>query len=101
MNNKTINKITQEIELMKKKGLTEEQRAKVIANKSAEKVRFRWLDEHNNESDIFFEFKIQEDELTKDVSLVVTDFADEEELEEAKQLWETQIADLKLVLGSA
>lgn len=79
----------------------EEQKAKISIKKSVEKVRFRWLDESGKESDYYFEFKIQEDELTKDVSLVVTDFAEEDDLEGSKQLWETQIADLKQVLGSA
>lgn len=79
----------------------EEQKAKISVKKSVEKVRFRWLDENENENEYYFEFRIQEDELTKDVSLVVTDFADEDDLEDSKQLWETQIADLKQVLGSA
>ena len=49
---------------------------------------------------IFFEFKIQMDEITKDVSLIVTDFTDEDELDEAKLLWDSLISDLKQVLGS-
>ena len=40
------------------------------------------------------------DEITKDVSLIVTDYSDEDELEEAKLLWNSLIADLKQVLGS-
>src|SRR5690554_8149406 len=79
----------------------EAEKAKMSAKKSSEKVRFRWIDEDENETNYFFEFRIQEDELTKDVSLVITDFAEEDEIEESKQLWETQIAELKLVLGCA
>jgi hypothetical protein len=41
-----------------------------------------------------------EDEITKDVSLVVVDFAFEDELSESKLLWENQISDLKHVIGS-
>ena len=52
-------------------------------------------------TDFYFELRIQFDEITKDVSLIVTDFADdEEEVEESKLLWTNQIADLKKVLGS-
>ena len=40
------------------------------------------------------------DEITKDVSLFVIDFADEDEIEESKMLWDNQIDDLKHVLGS-
>ena len=32
---------------------------------------------------------------------MVTDFAEEDEVEEAKMLWTNQISDLKQVLGSA
>ena len=79
----------------------ESQKARISTKKSSEKIRFKWLGDDEQEIDSYFEFKIQEDELTKDVSLVVVDFAEEDEIEEAKQLWETQIADLKQVLGSA
>jgi hypothetical protein len=41
------------------------------------------------------------DEITKDVSLIVTDFCPEDELEESKLLWDSLVADLKQVLGSA
>ncbi len=40
------------------------------------------------------------DELTKDVSLMVVDFADKDEIDEATQLWENQISDLKHLIGS-
>ena len=46
-------------------------------------------------------FTIQLDEITKDVSLIVTDFCPEDELEESKLLWDSLVADLKQVLGSA
>ena len=45
--------------------------------------------------------KIIVDEITKDVSLFITDHADEDELEESKMLWENQISSLKQVLGSS
>src|SRR5690554_4727893 len=79
----------------------EEEKARMSTKKSSDKIKFRWLDENENETQYYFEFRVQEDELTKDVSLVVTDFTEEDEIEEAKQLWESQIADLKQVLGSA
>jgi len=40
------------------------------------------------------------DEITKDVSLFITDFAEDDEVDEAKMLWENQVSDLKQVLGS-
>ena len=69
----------------------------MLKRKTDEFVRFTW--EHN-EDDSFFEMRIIVDEITKDVSLFITDFADEDELEEAKMLWDNQVSDLKQVIGS-
>lgn len=77
-----------------------EERARLSSKKTGEKVKFRWVDENNHDSDLYFELRILEDEITKDVSLLVVDYADEDEVDEAKQLWENQIADLKHVIGS-
>ena len=76
-----------------------EESAKLIRKNNNEKIQFQWLDDED--SDYYFELRIQFDEITKDVSLIVTDFADdEEEVEESKLLWTNQISDLKKVLGS-
>ena len=76
-----------------------EESAKLIRKINNEKIQFQWLDDED--SDYYFELRIQFDEITKDVSLIVTDFADdEEEVEESKLLWTNQISDLKKVLGS-
>ena len=77
-----------------------EEKARLASKKTNERIKFKWIDEDDNETDYFFELKISEDEITKDVSLIVTDFAFEDELEESKQLWKNQIADLKQVIGS-
>lgn len=74
-----------------------EETAKMLKRKSDEFVKFTWVE---NEDESFFEMRIIVDEITKDVSLFITDFAEEDELDEAKMLWENQIADLKHVLGS-
>ena len=76
-----------------------EESAKLIRKINNEKIQFQWLDDED--SDYYFELRIQFDEITKDVSLIVTDFADDEdEVEESKLLWTNQVADLKKVLGS-
>ena len=77
-----------------------EETAKLLNKKTGERVKFRWLaDEEEGESH-YFEIRIQVDEITKDVSIMITDFAEEDEVDEAKMLWENQISDLKQVLGS-
>jgi uncharacterized protein YndB with AHSA1/START domain len=74
-----------------------EESAKLLKRKSDEFVKFAWAE---NEDDSYFEMKIIVDEITKDVSLFITDFAEEDEMDEAKMLWENQVSDLKQVLGS-
>jgi len=75
---------------------TEEQ-AKLVAKKDNQFIKFKWLDEEVD--DTFFEFKIEIDDLTKDVALMITDFAAAEDIESSKQLWERQIDELHGVLG--
>lgn len=75
-----------------------EEQAKLLKRKSDEFVKFAWLEE---EDDSFFEMRIIVDEITKDVSLFITDFAEEDELDEARMLWENHVSSLKQVLGSS
>ena len=75
-----------------------EEQAKLITKKSSERIKFRWVDNEDDSS--FFELRIQVDSITKDVSIIVTDFSDDDEVEESKMLWENQISSLKQVLGS-
>lgn len=77
-----------------------EEKAKLISKKSDERVKFRWVEEED--TPYFFEIRIQVDDITKDVSIMITDFADDDdEVDEGKMLWDNMITDLKQVLGSA
>lgn len=76
----------------------EDQEAELVAKKSNSFVKFKWIDEEEEE-DTYFEMKIVVDELTKDVALMVTDFADEDEVEEARMLWDSQIEELHHIIG--
>lgn len=77
-----------------------EEKARLASKKSGEKVKFKWVDENSKDTEYYFELHILVDELTKDVSLMVIDFADKNEIDEAIQLWENQISDLKHLIGS-
>jgi uncharacterized protein YndB with AHSA1/START domain len=78
-----------------------EEEAKLLQSKNNERVRFQWMNDEENSEDYYFEFKIQVDEITKDLSLIISDYSDDDELEESKLLWRSLIADLKQVLGSS
>ncbi len=76
-----------------------EEEAKILTKKADERIKFKWTESEDDDS--YFEFKIQVDPLTKDVAVIVTDFADDEDdVEEAKMLWENQIEALKHNIGA-
>ncbi|EDM43518.1 hypothetical protein SCB49_00675 [unidentified eubacterium SCB49] len=75
-----------------------EEKAKLLSKKSPHRIKFQWMEDEDTE--YFFELRIQVDEITKDVSLMIIDFAEEDEVEEGKLLWENMIGNLKQILGS-
>ncbi len=76
----------------------DEQVAELLTKKNNQSIKFRWTDEPK---DTFFELKIVVDDITQDISLIITDFAeDKEDEEEAKLLWNKQIEKLRQSIGS-
>lgn len=75
-----------------------ESKARLSAMKENKMVRFEWLGTGNGDSN-FFEFRINMEELTNDLALIITDFAEAEEKEDSIYLWDSQINDLKRALG--
>tara|TARA_B110000196_G_C20601338_1_gene410922 strand:- start:62 stop:448 length:387 start_codon:yes stop_codon:yes gene_type:complete len=76
-----------------------EQKAKLLKLKTNQFIRLKWED--NDTKEDYFEFLIQIDEMTSDVSLIITDFAeDEQDQEEQTELWSEQINVLKRAIGS-
>jgi len=77
-----------------------EESARLISKKRDEFAKFRWLEDEEEGINSFFEFRIKIDDLTGDTALVITDFAEEDEIEDAKELWAAQVDRLKQVLGA-
>jgi uncharacterized protein YndB with AHSA1/START domain len=75
-----------------------EEKAKLLGKKTNERIKFRWM--VDIETDYYFELRIEVDEITKDVSLMITDYAEDDEVEEGKMLWENMVSELKQILGS-
>ena len=76
----------------------DEQDAELLSKKNNHSIKFRWIDEPK---DTFFELKIVIDDITQDISLIITDFAeDKDDEEEAKLLWNKQIEKLRQSIGS-
>lgn len=75
-----------------------EEEAIVLKREKNKFIQYQWLDHKAEER--YFEFVIQIDDMTKDISLIVTDFAeDEDEKEAGILLWNKQIENLKNAIG--
>lgn len=74
-----------------------EETARLVTKKSNESIKFQWEDDEGE--DYFFQFAIKIDSITKDVALIITDFVEEDEIEENKLLWDNQINELKHKIG--
>jgi hypothetical protein len=75
-----------------------ESKARLSAMKDVKMVRFEWIGMENEESN-YFEFRINVEELSGSLALLITDFSEPEEKEDAVYLWDSQINDLKRALG--
>ncbi len=76
----------------------EQQKALCIGRKAGELIRFRWMEDEDPGA--FFELRIRVDDMTNDVALVVTDHAWPKDVEGARQLWTSQVAQLVRVIGA-
>lgn len=74
------------------------QQARLLKTVELQLVRFQWVDKVDGS---YFELRIQRDDLTNDISLMITDFAETvAERESSKLLWNNQVEKLLHVLGS-
>jgi uncharacterized protein YndB with AHSA1/START domain len=74
------------------------QHAKIVAAKLDNFIRLRWLDKPEGS---YFEFRINADELTNEISLMVTDFGEgEDDIRTSRQLWQAQIQRLIKSMGT-
>ena len=78
-------------------GKTEIRQAELICSRTNNLVRFRWMDDEDRKA--FFELKIVYNELTEDLMLEVTDWAESGEAEDLRDLWDSDIEKLKRVSG--
>mgnify|MGYP006292261131 CR=1 FL=1 len=74
-----------------------EQTATILMRKDNKYIRYRWTDDEQEDS--YFEFRIRTDELTGDVALIITDFAEDDEKDDAIDLWDSQVSELKHAIG--
>jgi len=78
-------------------GKTEQRDAEITAIRAYSFIRFRWLDDENERD--YFEIKMNYNELTGDFVLEITDFAEPDEVEDMKELWDSQVNKLRRTCG--
>ena len=77
-----------------------EEQAKLLSKKAGHHMKWKWMREEDEENDTFFEIQYEVDPMTKTLVLHITDFAEEDDIEEVTMLWESSIQELKRVLGA-
>ncbi len=78
----------------------DEEKAKLLGKRPGESIKFQWENDVDDEPDSYFEFSIKTDALTKEVALVITDFAEENQIKDSTFLWDNHISALKKKLGA-
>jgi hypothetical protein len=76
------------------------EKARLLTRKMNSKMKFKWIEDEENEDDYYFEMNIDIDPMTGIASLKITDYGFPEDIESAKMLWEQQINDLKRIIGA-
>ena len=74
-----------------------EEVAEMIDDIEEERVRFRWEDADDENE--YLEFRMSRSPVTGETILEITDFCDEDEIEDQKALWESQIKILRQETG--
>jgi hypothetical protein len=75
----------------------EERKATLLSSKKNQHIRWQW--EEKEFANTFFEMRIKMDEMTNDIALIITDFCDKEDEEDARMLWDLAIDDLHRMIG--
>lgn len=77
-----------------------DEQARLLGKNHGDHIKWQWLYDEEDELDTFFEMRYTIDPMTKAVIFRITDFAEANEKEEIVRLWETQISNLRRVIGA-
>jgi uncharacterized protein YndB with AHSA1/START domain len=72
-------------------------KAEIVDQEQDKFIRFHWTHTEKGE---YFEFKIAKTEISSQTILIISDFAEKNEIKDQSQLWESQVKDLFHRLGS-
>lgn len=74
--------------------------ARLLSKKTNEYIKFKWVEDEDEDLDTFLEIRFKVDPMTKTVVLNLIAFAEEDELEETQLYWEKTIEKLKRKIGA-
>lgn len=66
--------------------------------KPGSKIRFKWVNDEDEET--YFEMAYKQDSMTNIVALNIVDFAEDDEVDENKLVWQKNVTDLIRLLGA-
>jgi uncharacterized protein YndB with AHSA1/START domain len=72
-------------------------KAQVVEKDQDKFIKFHWL---HTSPDEYFEFRIEKTEVSNQTILVITDFAEKNEIKDQSQLWDYQVKELFHRLGN-
>lgn len=73
-------------------------KARLVSSKDNKIIRFEW-EGHTAEEPHFFEFRILVEEMSGSLALIIIDVAEHDDKEDARNLWDAHVTDLKRALG--
>lgn len=73
------------------------EKARLLKSKHGKMAKFKWL---GRDQDEFLTFDIEQDELTREVALIVSDYEEEDEVDDARLMWESSIDQLRQTIGA-
>ncbi len=71
-----------------------EEKAKITSYHEDELLKLQWVEEPE-----YIQYRIDKSEVTGETILFITDFAEEDEIEDQEELWESQLDDLTKCMG--
>ena len=74
-----------------------DQTAQLLEKKEGKLIRFQWIED--KDTDAYFEMRIDTQDLTGNVSLIITEFCLPEDVEDFKLLWNQHVDDLRRKVG--
>ncbi|MCS6822743.1 MAG: START-like domain-containing protein [Cytophagaceae bacterium] len=91
--------VTQEKDVYNFKWEGEDHKAKIVAQKQNQYVRYEFISDNDASEPSYIEFTIEENELTQTSFIRITDCSDDSE-EDMRELWNYQIESLREAVGA-